>query len=108
MNVAVSGTEITGTLKYVTGYTGFSSDKPAEQEGNFLALNIRSEPSDAVTTVELVGGDKGPVTVKPDGKIVLRITNKASQKVKVTATKDKTVKTITYGLTGLTLTPKMG
>lgn len=107
-NIAVSGTEITGTLKYVTDYTGFHGSNPVEQEGNYLALHATAEPSGATITVELIGGTsgKGPVKLDPDGIIVLRITNKTSQKVKVTATKDKTVKTITYGLTGLTLTPK--
>lgn len=58
-NVAVGADSITGTLKNVTGYTEFSS-KPAEQSGHYLALKFDVTPTDAVTTVELVGGTKGP------------------------------------------------
>lgn len=92
----------------MTGYTGFNASKPAEQEGNYLALRATAEPSGATITVELIGGTsgKGPVKLDPDGIIVLRITNKDTQKVKVTATKNEAVKTTTYGLSGLTLTSK--
>ena len=38
MTVDVTG-KVTGTSKYVTGYTGFSGD-PAEQEGNYVAFHI--------------------------------------------------------------------
>ncbi|MBE5825386.1 MAG: hypothetical protein E7307_01995 [Butyrivibrio sp.] len=38
-NVEVSATSITGRLNFLTDYTGFSSD-PAEQVGNYLALNV--------------------------------------------------------------------
>lgn len=95
-------------MKYVTGYTGFNGSNPVEQEGNYLALHATAEPSGATITVELIGGTsgKGPVKLDPDGIIVLRITNKDTQKVKVTATKNEAVKTTTYGLSGLTLTPK--
>lgn len=95
-------------MKYVTGYTGFNASKPAEQEGNYLALHATAEPSDATITVELIGGTsgKGAVKLDPDGIALLRITNKNTQKVKFVATKDGTIETITYGLTGLTLTQK--
>ena len=31
---------VTGTLKYVTGYTGFNSEKTEEQEGYFFPFNL--------------------------------------------------------------------
>jgi len=101
-NVAISGEEITGTLKLVTGYTGFSS-VAAEQSGNYLALHVTPQPEDAVVTVELVGGKKGAVKLDDDGLIVLRIADTAKQSVKVVVTSGKDAATKTYGLTGLTL-----
>ena len=100
-NVSVTNSAISGTLKHVTGYTGFSS-KPEEQEGHYLAIHAACEDADSITC-ELVGGTKGPVTLDEDGLIVIRITNKKTQTVKVVATKGekKTVKV--YSLTGLTL-----
>lgn len=103
-NVVVGETEITGTLNYVTGYTEFSSTVE-EQSGNYLALKLAVDPSDAVTTVEIVGGTKGPVTLDSDMNIVLLIRSNTTQSIKVTVTKGKESVSKTYGLTGLTLTP---
>lgn len=100
-DVQVGDDAITGELKYVTGYTGFSGSV-AEQSGNYLVLHCESD-EDATITVELIGGTHGPVTLDDDGIIILRIAN-TSQKVKVTASvegKDDRVKT--YSLSGLTL-----
>lgn len=102
-NVVITGDEISGTLNYVTGYTGFSSET-ADQEGNYLALKVSTVPkNDVTTTVELVGGTKGPVTLDADMNIVLRITNKDTQSVKVVATKGKQSITKTYSLASVTL-----
>ena len=54
-NVSVSGKNITGTLNYVTGYTGFSSN-PEEQEGHFLALDLSDNDFTGLTSV-MVGLD---------------------------------------------------
>ena len=80
-NIEISGNKITGTLKYVTGYTGFSSE-PELQEGNYLALHNTSNLEDPIT-VELIGGFYGPSTLDADGIIILRIAN-TDQRVKVT------------------------
>lgn len=101
---------INGTLKYVTGYTDFSGDT-AEQSGNYLALRVDTEDEDDVITVELVGGNVGhPVTLDSDRNIVIRISNIATQTVKiaVTHTNEDTstvTSTTTLSLTGLTLEP---
>ena len=89
-------------MKHVTGYTGFSSNT-SEQEGNYLALKVDADSEDAIVTVELVGGTKGPVTLDEDMNIVLLIKNKDTQSIKVTITHDKESITKTYGLSGLTL-----
>ena len=103
-NVVVNDDSITGTLKYVTGYTEFSS-VTSEQKGNYMALKIEAEP-DAVTTVEVVGGTKGPVTLDEDMNIVLLIRNKDTQDVQVISTKGDQSVTKTYDLSGLTLEPE--
>lgn len=89
-------------MKHVTGYTGFSSNT-SEQEGNYLALKVDADSEDAVATVELVGGTKGPVTLDDDMNIVLLIKNKDTQSIKVTTTHNEESVTKTYGLSGLTL-----
>ena len=62
---------VTGTLKYVTGYTGFSGSAEL-QEGNFLALHFEA-PGAPTITVELVGGHSGPRPLDADGICVFRI-----------------------------------
>ena len=89
-------------MKHVTGYTGFSSNT-SEQEGNYLALKVDADSEDAVATVELVGGTKGPVTLNDDMNIVLLIKNKDTQSIKVTVDNGENSTTKTYGLIGLTL-----
>ena len=101
-NIVIGESEITGTLKHVTGYTGFSSNT-SEQEGNYLALKVDADSEDAVVTIELVGGTKGPVTLDDDMNIVLLIKNKDTQSIKVTVDDGKDSATKTYGLTRLIL-----
>lgn len=87
----------------MTDYTGFSGD-PALQEGNYLVLKCDTGAVTGSTiTVEIIGGDYGPVTLDPDGIIILRIKNK-SQKIKVTATKESVgTVTKTFDLASLIL-----
>lgn len=101
-NIVIGENAISGSLKHVTGYTEFSS-KSSEQEGHYLALKFDVTPADAVTTVELVGGTKGPVTPDADKNIVLLIKSNTTQSIKVVSTKDGASVTKTYTLTGLTL-----
>lgn len=101
-NIVIGENAISGSLKHVTGYTEFSS-KSSEQEGHYLALKFDVTPADAVTTVELVGGTKGPVTLDADKNIVLPIKSNTTQSIKVVSTKDGASVTKTYTLTGLTL-----
>ena len=102
-NISVGTSAISGTLKYVTAYTGFSSDSDL-QSGNYLALHCEvPNVSGATITVEVVGGSSGPRTLDSDGIIVDRIAN-TSQKIRVVASKsgyDSVTKV--YSLTGLAL-----
>ena len=58
-------------MHYVAGYTGFAGD-PAEQEGNYLALHFEDEDATSIS-VKVVGSEHDPVTLDPDGLLVLRI-----------------------------------
>lgn len=98
----VGDNSISGELKYVTGYTGFSGEA-SEQSGNYLALKFEAE-DEAETTVELLGGKLGhPVTLDSDMNIVLRITDPMQQKIRVVTTKGTSSTTKTYALNSLVL-----
>ena len=100
-DIEVGTDAITGTLKAVTGYTGFSGDV-AEQSGTYLALHCTAVDG-ATITCELIGGVHGPVNLDEDGLIIIRITS-TSQKVKVTASMEGCDSvTKTYALTDLVL-----
>lgn len=107
-DTTVGDSAITGTLNYVTGYTGFNGTDPSEQEGNYLALEFLAEPWPDTLTVELVGGEKGPVTLTEgtDDYCVFLVTDNSSQQIKVKATVGESSEEKTYSLTGLTLTPE--
>lgn len=103
-NVSVGTNSITGTLKYVSDYTGFSS-KTAEQSGNYLAIHCTvpgTTPDEITVTVNQ--GTAGERRLDSDGLIVLRIADKDQQSITVKAKKTglETV-TKTFTLTGLTL-----
>ena len=103
--------KIDGTLHYVTGYTEFNSSEPAEQEGNYLALDFSDNwlgDTDPTTfTVELKGGKKGPVTLTDgDAFCVFRVTNPNTQSIEVVSTDSTGTTTVRYSLKGLTLEPK--
>lgn len=71
--------KVFGTLKYVTGYTGFSG-RADEQEGYYLALHFEYEGADSIK----VNG----VTLDSDGIHILIIKRKGG-KVKVEVNKDE-------------------
>lgn len=100
--VEVGNTSITGTLKYVTGWTDYSGD-PELQDGNFICIHAEAEDADAIT-VELVGGEGDPTTLDSDGNAVIRITNKDTQTLRYVASKlGGATTTLTYSLSGLVL-----
>ena len=101
-DVIVHDKFIKGTLKYATGYTGYSENVD-EQSGNFLAL--RFEVSDgATTTVQLLGGpNKNPVTLDSNANAVFRITDRNTQRIKVVTTLGDDTITKIYSLAGLSI-----
>lgn len=76
---------VSGTLKYVTGYTGFSGDA-AEQSGNYLILHFEVESEDdAVIKVGLTKGKtQGLKTLDADGLMIFRL-ERADQEIIVEA-----------------------
>ena len=100
-SIAIGDSAITGTLKYVSDYTGFDGSHPELQVGNFIALHA-SVPGhdDATITVKVTN----QVTLDPTDNIcVLRIADKATQTITFTASLDG-YQTVTkrFTLTGLT------
>ena len=105
-DVIVLGTKITGTLNWVTGYTGFSGDEEM-QSGNYVALYMRvPEIDDAVITVE---SEYGRQATLDDGLFIRRIQNGDTDEkwVKVTASKEGYPSvTRYYSFMDLTLIPE--
>ena len=105
-NVLVNDTTntISGKLKYVTDYTGFSS-KPDEQAGNYIALNI--DPASGFPesmTVEIKNGTSGPVSLTAeDHQAVLKIKDASKQSIIIKATNKGAEVTEEYKFVRLTL-----
>lgn len=102
-NVAVTGNALTGTLKYVSDYTGFSGD-PDLQKGNYLAIHVGNVPADAKVKVELIGGESGEVELDADRICIIRITD-VTQTIKVEAIKGNNSITKVYSIADMVLTP---
>jgi len=76
-NVFVDDYKVFGTLKHVTGYTGFSGSE-AEQEGYYLALHFALEGADSIKVND--------VTLDSDGLHIIRFINpveKTDRKLKI-------------------------
>lgn len=104
-NIEISNANrtVSGTLKYVTGYTQFSGDE-AEQSGNYLVTKITTTPSADVYCK--LWADKEWKQMDSDGILIARITNPAVQKLYYKVVVDGEANYFTYSLTGLTLTPQ--
>lgn len=81
-NLAVENNSITGTLKYVTGYTGFSS-KVEQQSGNYIAVKVTCEGADEIWIGLDPSEGSGMVKVDADGIAVLRVANNNTQTLKI-------------------------
>ena len=103
-DIEITGTAISGTLKAVAGYTGFSGDSEL-QSGHYIALHFASVPEGATITCELTGGSTGhPVTLGEDGILVARVTDKSTQTLVVVASANGyATRTVVYDLSGLTM-----
>lgn len=99
-NIVIGNNYIAGTLKYVTGYTGFSGTT-AEQSGNYVALKCEATDGASIS-IEIVGGYSGAVTLDSDGLWVGKIANN-NQSIKIVATKNGQSNTRVFNLLGLGL-----
>ena len=106
-NIQISAdNKITGTLHYVSDFTGFSSI-PEEQSGNYLVTHYAPVPPEADVYVYKTSGTVGwKKLTKPSLTLVSRITDKETQKLQVyyelNGVKSDTIE---YDLSGLTLEP---
>lgn len=105
-DIAVANGAITGTLKYVTGYTGFSS-KAKEQKGNFIALKITNSSADEIYAgiAPSVSG-KELVKLDPDGMIVIQVNDHENQEIRVEVVKDGVHDGFDLSLVDLVCTPQ--
>lgn len=100
------GIKVTGTSKYVTGYTGWSS-VAEDQEGNYIALKLTTDSKEAIQFKSVDGTDNGYKTLDSDGILIWRISKGEDGNVKpieVKVGKDN----FTIDLSGVTLLPKAG
>ena len=100
------GINVTGTSKYVTGYTGWSS-VVEDQEGNYIALKLTTDSKEAIQFKSVDGTDNGYKTLDSDGILIWRISKGEDGNVKpieVKVGKDN----FTIDLSGVTLLPKAG
>lgn len=99
--VSLTDVKVSGNLKYVESFTGFSSDA-SKQEGNYLAINVKV-PDNA--KAELIGvKHTNPVNID-DGFVVFRVDDKTKPfKIRVTAGEEVVEKI--YDLNGLELAQK--
>lgn len=101
-NINVVDTSISGRVLYVENFTEYSTDTTM-QEGNYLVLNVVSDPTDAEISVELLGGKEAEKTPDSNGNVIFLVTNTTSQTIKVSAIKGKDAITKTYSLKNLEL-----
>ena len=97
--MAFGSDSVTGTLKYVADYTGFSS-KVSEQSGNYIAFHAEVPNVDGVTITAKVTKTS---TLDSDGIAVFRIAD-TTNTLTVTASKEG-YESVTkeFSLGGLTL-----
>ena len=104
-NIAISGSKVTGTLKYLSGSNAITD---VWGEGNFICLAFTSddwskytsvkvglEPSQSSGLVELIND--------PDKNGVFKVGNDVSQKFKIVMTDGTHTKTQVLDLSGLVL-----
>lgn len=56
-----------------------------DRTGSFLALKAMDVPENAEVQIEVVGGTNGPTTLDSDLNIIVHITDKDTQKIKMTS-----------------------
>ena len=70
-DISISNGTISGTLHYVTGYTGFDAEI---NEGHFIALHAEAEDATSIS-VRPLGSTADPAPLDEDGLYILHIVN---------------------------------
>lgn len=96
IEVAENGA-VTGTFRYVTGYTGFNSAEPSEQEGYFFPFTLKKS---GTTMTFKKNGEDGKVDIPWEADNVFRVTSSDTFTVLVD---DEEV--ITFSFSGATFEP---
>lgn len=98
-NIVIGDNLITGDLKFVEEYTGFNN-----ATGNFLAVKFETLPSDAELEVIVIGDAINNVewSDSTDRHVVVKVTNKDTEVVRVKITKSNSVAYRFFDLSGLT------
>lgn len=99
-DIVVGASAIEGKLKYISDYTGFSSNVE-EQSGHYIVLKATANNGASITG-QVIGGTHGAVTLDSDGLIVCRIVSN-EQSIQFVATTELETKTVTLALTDLVL-----
>lgn len=99
-DMSVANGNISGTLKHVTGYTGFSGE-PFNQSGHYIAIHATAA-SGATITAELVGGAGGAVTLDADGIDILKVGSN-SEVIRLVATLSGVSETKLFNLSDVVL-----
>lgn len=103
--ITISNNRVTGTSKWVTGFTGFSGSAEL-QSGNYLALHCEASDSDAAISTQMIPGYSGPRLLDADGLCIYRVES-VGQDIRYTAMKaGKVTEVLDLDLSGLTLTPE--
>lgn len=76
--------EITGTLKYVEGWTEYSGD-PELQNGHFIAFKVSTTDASTIYAALVGGRDGGAWKSDADGEFVVRISDPFNQSIRVKA-----------------------
>ncbi len=96
------GETITGTLKYVTGYTGFNVQ---DQNGNYLALHKKNNSGDGWHIIRTYVDFGVRTSWIDDDHLVCWITNNDAYLCAEVEFDGGEIRTITYSFSGLTLEP---
>lgn len=109
--MGVNNTTVTGTLKYISDGSVWGESAPwttgTDDTGNYIVMKVTGFDSTIDDCeVELTGGSEDPIEITANNQnVIYRITDKTTQKIKITTTIGLDEYSKTYDLSGLTLTP---
>ncbi len=102
-DIVVDNGTISGTLHYVTGYTGFDASHPELQEGHFIALHAEDDDASSIA-IRPLGSTADPATLDSDGLYILHIVNATG--IEVYSVVDGVTYMNVYRFENLTLEPE--